>query len=246
MLPSGITACLFDLDGVLTRTAEVHAAAWKQMCDEFLLERSARTGAPFHPFELPSDYAAFIDGKLRADGVRSFLEARALELPEGAPTDPPGAQTVHGLGNRKNDLVLGLIHRDGVKAYEGSVRFVEAVRALGARRAVVSASRNCREVLLAARIDRLFEVVIDGVVAAEKALAGKPAPDMFLAAAGELGVAPEQTAVFEDAAAGVQAGRDCSFGWVVGIDRGGNAAALVAHGAAVVVEDLAELLEPRQ
>src|ERR671910_3769753 len=166
-LPNGVRACLFDLDGVLTQTAKVHAAAWKEMFDAFLRERSERTGELFRPFKIATDYATYVDGKLRQDGVRAFLASRTISLPEGSAGDPPTALTVHGLGNRKNDLVLDLIRRHGVDVYEGSVRFVEAVRDAGLRRAVVSASKNCREVLVAAGIAHLFEVRIDGVVAAE-------------------------------------------------------------------------------
>jgi beta-phosphoglucomutase family hydrolase len=245
LLPSGIAACLFDLDGVLTQTAKIHAAAWKEMFDAFLEERSQRTGEPLRPFEHPADYVAYIDGKLRADGVRSFLAARNITLPDGTAEDPPSADTVHGLGTRKNDLVRELLRRDGVEVYDGSVRFVEAVRDQGLGRAVVSASRNCHEVLAAAGIERLFEARVDGIVAAENGLRGKPEPDMFLAAAEALAVIPRHAAVFEDATAGVQAGRAGSFGWVVGVDRGGNADALTAHGADVVVHDLAELLDER-
>jgi beta-phosphoglucomutase family hydrolase len=243
VVPDGIAACLFDLDGVLTQTAKVHAAAWKQMFDAFLRDRSARTGEPFRPLDISSDYLTFIDGKLRTDGVRAFLASRGITIPEGTADDPPSADTVHGLGTRKNDLVVELIRRDGVEVYGGSIRFVAAVRGRGLRRAVVSASRNCRDVLAAAGIAELFEVVVDGVVAAERQLRGKPAPDMFLAAARALGVNARDAAVFEDAAAGVEAGRAGAFGWVVGVDRGGNASALRTSGADVVVADLAELLE---
>jgi beta-phosphoglucomutase family hydrolase len=242
-LPNGIQACLFDLDGVLTQTAKVHAAAWKQMFDAFLAERSSRTGEPFRPFELPADYAAYVDGKLRQDGVRAFLASRGIVLPEGCPDDPPTALTVHGLGTRKNDRVLELIRTQGVEVYPSSVRFVEAVRALGLRRAVVSASKNCREVLVAVGIEHLFEVRVDGVMADQLGLRGKPAPDMFLVAASGLGVDPPHCAVFEDAVAGVEAGRAGAFGWVVGVDRVGQADALRRHGADAVVDDLAELLE---
>jgi beta-phosphoglucomutase family hydrolase len=244
-LPDGIQACLFDLDGVLTQTAKVHAAAWKQMFDAFLAEQSSRTGEPFRPFELPADYATYVDGKLRQDGVRAFLASRGMVLPEGSPDDPPTATTVHGLGTRKNDLVLELIRTRGVEVYPGSVRFVEAVRAVGLRRAVVSASKNCREVLAAVGIEHLFEARVDGVVAEQSGLRGKPAPDMFLAAAATLGVDPAHCAVFEDAVAGVEAGRAGAFGWVVGVDRVGQADALRRHGADAVVGDLAELLEER-
>ena len=245
VLPDRISACLFDLDGVITQTAKVHAAAWKETFDAFLLDRSQRTGEPFRPFELPADYLEHVDGKLRADGVRAFLASRGIVLPEGSPGDPPTAETVHGLGTRKNDLVLELIRSRGVEVYEGSVRFAEATRDAGLRRAVVSASKNCREVLAAAGIEDLFEVRIDGIVAEERGLRGKPAPDTFLAAAEALGVEPARCAVFEDAVAGVEAGRAGSFGWVVGVDRTGDATALASHGADTVVADLAELLEER-
>jgi beta-phosphoglucomutase family hydrolase len=242
-VPARISACLFDLDGVLTQTAKVHAAAWKQMFDAFLLDRSRQTGEPFRPFEIATDYVDFVDGKLRQDGVRSFLASRGITLPEGAPDDPATALTVHGLGTRKNDLVLDLIQRDGVEVYEGSVRFVEAVRNAGLRRAVVSASKNCQAVLAAAGIEDLFEVRVDGIVAEAKRLHGKPAPDMFLAAADALGVDAAHCAVFEDAVAGVEAGRGGGFGWVVGVDRVGQTVALRSHGAQVVVGDLSELLD---
>ena len=242
-LPEGISACLFDLDGVLTQTAKIHAAAWKQMFDDFLREWAERTGEPFRPFDRPTDYDEYVDGKPRLDGVRSFLESRAIELPMGSPADAPEAETVHGLGTRKNELVLELIREHGVEPYEGSVRFVETARAHGLRRAVVSASTNCRDVLAAARIEHLFEVRIDGIVAERDGLAGKPAPDTFLAAARALAVEPAQAAVFEDALAGVEAGRAGAFGWVVGVDRTGQAEALRRRGADVVVQDLDELLE---
>ncbi len=245
MLPDGISACLFDLDGVLTQTAKVHAAAWKEMFDTYLLERSTETVEPFVPFEIATDYTLYVDGKLRQDGVRSFLASRGVVLPEGSLDDPPTAETVHGLGTRKNNLVHEIIRRNGVEVYEGSVRFVEAVRAVGMRTAVVSASRNCREVLIAAGIEHLFEVRIDGIVASEAGLPGKPEPDTFLAAAASLGVEPAGCAVFEDAVAGVAAGRAGSFGWVVGVDRVGHAEALRRNGADIVVTDLSELLEER-
>jgi len=241
-LPSGIRACLFDLDGVLTQTARVHAQAWKEMFDAFLRQRSERIGEPFVPFDPVADYSAYVDGKPRYDGVRSFLASREIELPEGDPSDPPSAETVCGLGNRKNELVLALLRRDGVQVYEGSVRYVRAVRDAGIHRAVVSASANTREVLKAAGIEDLFEVRIDGIVAAERHLRGKPAPDPFLAAAEQLKVPAADAAVFEDALAGVEAGRAGNFGYVVGVDRVGQRQALLEHGADVVVDDLAELL----
>lgn len=242
-LPDAIAACLFDLDGVLTQTAKVHAAAWKQTFDAFLRDRSAATGEPFRAFEIATDYARYVDGKLREDGVRNFLASRDITLPEGTAADPPSAQTVHGLGTRKNRLVLELIRRDGVEVYAGSVRFLAAVRAAGLSMAVVSASKNCQEVLTVTGIAHFFEVRVDGVVAAEAQLPGKPAPDTFLAAARQLGIEPAQCAVFEDAVAGVEAGRAGAFGWVVGVDRFGQPAALQEHGADVVVADLDELLE---
>ncbi|MFC1431517.1 beta-phosphoglucomutase family hydrolase [Streptacidiphilus sp. N1-3] len=239
-LPEPVRACLFDLDGVLTRTAVVHAAAWKQMFDAFLSERD---GARYRPFE-QSDYDTYVDGRPRADGVRAFLESRGIELPEGGPDDPPEAQTVHGLGNRKNVLVLAAIKRDGVEPYPGSVRYLRAVRAAGLRTAVVSSSANCRDVLVSAGIEDLFDVRIDGVVAVERRLPGKPKPDTFLAAAADLGVAAAHCAVYEDALAGMDAGRSGHFGYVVGVDRVGQGAELTAHGADTVVTDLADLLGP--
>jgi beta-phosphoglucomutase family hydrolase len=242
-LPDDVRACLFDLDGVLTQTAKVHAAAWKQMFDEYLRDRAARTGQPFAPFDEIADYERYVDGKPRYDGGRSFLASRGIELPEGSPTDPPSAETVRGLGNRKNELVLKLIREQGVQAYEGSVRYVRAVRAAGRRCAVVSSSANCKDVLEAAHITDLFDARIDGVVAEREHLKGKPAPDTFWAGARALGVQPAHAAVFEDALAGVAAGRAGGFAFVVGVDRLGQAEALREHGADVVVTDLADLLE---
>jgi beta-phosphoglucomutase family hydrolase len=242
-LPDQVRACLFDLDGVLTKTATVHAAAWKQMFDEYLRQRAQRTGEPFVAFDSDSDYGEYVDGKPRYDGVRSFLASRGIELPEGEEDDPPTAETVHGLGNRKNELVLKMIREDGVEAYPGSVRYLEAVRDAGLKRAVVSSSTNCRDVLVAAGIEQLFEARIDGVVAEREHLKGKPAPDTYLAGARALGVGPEEAAVFEDALAGVEAGRAGKFACVVGVDRVDHADALREHGATIVVEDLAELLD---
>jgi beta-phosphoglucomutase family hydrolase len=240
-LPNGVTNCLFDLDGVLTKTAKVHAAAWKQMFDAYLRQRSERTGEPLGPFT-DHDYDAYVDGKPRYDGVRSFLQSRGIELPEGNPDDPPGAETVHGLGNRKNELVLKLIREQGVEAYAGSLRYLHAVAEAGFGRAVVSSSANCRDVLRAVGIEDQFGAIIDGVVASREGLAGKPASDTFLAGARALGAQPRQCAVFEDALAGVEAGRGGNFGFVVGVDRVGQREALRAHGADIVVDDLAELL----
>ena len=243
-LPGGITTCLFDLDGVLTQTAKIHATAWKEMFDDFLRSSAERTGEPFHEFDRPTDYDEYVDGKPRLEGVHSFLQSRGIDLPMGSPQDAPDAETIHALGTRKNDLVLELIRQQGVEPYEGSVRFAEAAREQGMRRAVVSSSTNCRDVLAAAGIDQLFEEVIDGVVAEREGLAGKPAPDTFLAGARKLGAEPAQAVVFEDALAGVEAGRAGDFGWVVGVDRSGQAEALRRRGADVVVDDLADLLVP--
>ncbi len=241
-LPDRISACLFDLDGVLTPTAALHDQAWRETFDEFLAEYAERTGSPFVPFDPDKDYETYVDGKPRADGVRDFLASRGIHLPEGDPDDPPGSQTVHGLGNRKNQRLLVLIRAGGVHAYEGSRRYLEAARDAGLRRAVVSASANCRDVLVSAGIEHLLEVVVDGIVARELGLKGKPAPDTFLEAARRLGVEPQRAAVFEDALAGVEAGRAGGFGYVVGVDRVGHADALRRHGADTVVTDLAELL----
>jgi beta-phosphoglucomutase family hydrolase len=239
----GIRACLFDLDGVLTQTAKVHAAAWKRTFDDFLRRRAQERGEDLVPFDAVGDYEAYVDGKPRYEGVASFLASRGIELAQGTVDDPPDAETVHGLGNRKNELVLEMIHKDGVEAYDGSVRYVHAVRDAGLPRAVVSSSSNCRDVLAAAGIEDLFDAVVDGVTASREHLKGKPAPDTFLAGARALAVEPAGAAVFEDALVGVQAGRAGGFGFVVGVDRLGQADALRAHGADVVVGDLAELLE---
>ncbi|MEU4006952.1 beta-phosphoglucomutase family hydrolase [Streptomyces pseudogriseolus] len=236
-LPDGIEACLFDLDGVVTNTAVVHAAAWKEMFDAFLRERD---GEGFTPFTA-ADYDAYVDGRPRADGVRAFLGSRGVRLPEGGPDDPPAAATVHGLGNRKNELLLARIRTDGVEPYDSTLRYLRAVRARGLRTAIVSSSANCRDVLRSIHAEDLFDVRVDGVVAAERGLPGKPAPDTFLAAARELGVEPARAAVFEDALAGMDAGRAGGFGHVVGVDRVGQAAALYTHGADRVVGDLSEL-----
>jgi beta-phosphoglucomutase family hydrolase len=232
-LPDAIRACLFDLDGVLTQTATVHAAAWKQLFDEYLRERAQRTGEPFREFDAHDDYDRYVDVLPRDDGVRGFLAARGIEVDD---------EEVGRLGDRKNELVQEVIARDGVRAYEGSVRYVRAVKEAGLRRAVVSSSSNCRQVLEAAGILDLFEEIVDGNVAHERGLRGKPAPDTFVEGARRLGVEPAQAAVFEDALAGVQAGRAGGFGFVVGVDRVGQREALLEHGADIVVEDLAELL----
>ncbi|MFJ6198748.1 beta-phosphoglucomutase family hydrolase [Micromonospora sp. NPDC092111] len=241
-LPAHVTACLFDLDGVLTQTAKVHNAAWKQTFDDFLRRHATATGEPFRPFDPGPDYNRYVDGRPRADGVRSFLASRGITLPEGNPDDPPEADTVNGVGNRKNVVLLDRIRHDGVEVYPGSVRYLRAAEQAGLRRAVVSASANCRAVVAAAGLEPLLEARVDGLVARAEGLRGKPHPDTFLAGAELLGVAPADAAVFEDALAGVAAGRAGGFGHVVGVDRVGQAAELRAHGADVVVADLAELL----
>jgi beta-phosphoglucomutase family hydrolase len=232
-LPPGTQACLFDVDGVLTQTAKLHAKAWKRMFDEYLRARSLQTGEPFAPFEL-TDYTRYVDGKLRMDGARGFLASRGIHLPEGE---------LAALTSRKDAMFLEVMRREHVEPYDGSVRFVEAVRQAGLRTAVVSASKNCQEVLESAGIAELFDARIDGKVAAREHLAGKPAPDTFLAAAHAVGVEPALSAVFEDALSGVEAGRAGHFGYVVGVDRAGQADELRQHGADVVVTDLAALLE---
>jgi beta-phosphoglucomutase family hydrolase len=242
-LPDSVTACLFDLDGVLTQTAKVHAAAWKQMFDDYLRGRAEQAGEKFVPFDEVRDYDEYVDGKPRYDGVRSFLASRGIDLPQGTPDDQPSAETIDGLGNRKNELVLKGIHEDGVQPYEGSVRYVKAARDAGLQRAVVSSSTNARDVLTAAGILDLFEKIIDGHTTEREHLNGKPAPDTYLAGARVLGVGPDRAAVYEDALAGVESGRAGSFAFVVGVDRVGQADALKAHGADVVVKDLSDLLD---
>jgi beta-phosphoglucomutase family hydrolase len=241
-LPDGVTACLFDLDGVLTDTAAVHDRAWTAVFDAFLRERADTTGEPFVPFDPVADYAAHVDGKPRPDGVRDFLASRGVRLPEGSADDAPGALTVHGLGNRKNEVLLRTIAEDGVEVFEGSRRYLEAARERGLRRAVVSSSANTQQVLEVTGLAPLVEERVDGVTLRELGLRGKPAPDTFLEGARRLGVEPAAAAVFEDALAGVAAGRAGGFGHVVGVDRTGQAAGLRAHGADAVVTDLAELL----
>jgi beta-phosphoglucomutase family hydrolase len=238
-LPSGIVACLFDLDGVLTDTASVHATAWKQAFDQLL---QGRGDGSFTPFDEREDYRKHVDGKPRLEGVRDFLTSRGIRLLDGGPDDAPGDETVHGVGNAKNQIVRERILQDGVAVYDGSRRYLHAASEAGLRRAVVSSSANTEQVLQVTGLDAVIELRIDGVVARERQLPGKPAPDTFLAAAEELGLPPERCAVFEDAEVGVQAGRAGDFGHVIGVDRTGHAQALREHGADVVVTDLAELL----
>jgi len=237
-----IEAWLFDLDGVLTDTARLHAGCWKRTFDTLLRERAEAAGEPFVPFDLGADYRRHVDGKPRYDGVRDFLRSRGVVLPEGTPDDPPTARTVCGVGNRKNVLVAEAIRPDTVEVFEGSVRFVRRVREAGRKTALVSSSANAAAVLEAAGLQGVFDVRVDGVVAAARGLRGKPAPDTFLEAARELGVKPEAAAVVEDAISGVEAGRAGRFGLVVGVARHDDPEVLIEHGADRVVADLAELL----
>jgi beta-phosphoglucomutase family hydrolase len=242
-LPEGVRACLFDLDGVLTDTASVHRRAWKEMFDAYLSARAQRAGDRFVPFDVDEDYESYVDGKKREDGVRSFLESRGITLPEGGPDDDADAETVNGLGNRKNELFQQRLHSDGVDVFDGSRRYLEAVSAAGLRVAVVSSSANTREVLDITGLARFVEVRVDGVTMREEGIAGKPAPDSFLHAAQLLETPPDHAAVFEDALAGVAAGHAGHFGVVIGVDRVGHAEDLRHNGADVVVTDLAELLD---
>jgi len=236
-------AVLFDLDGVVTDTASIHATCWKQMFDEYLRNRARNRGEAFRPFELATDYRLYVDGKPRFDGVRDFLSSRAIHLPEGNPEDPTDVETVCGLGNRKNDLVNLVIADVGVDSYEGTVQFIHQLRRNGFKIAVVTSSQNCTAVLKAVKLDDFFEVRVDGNTIQTQRLAGKPAPDTFLIAARLLGVEPIRTVVIEDAISGVQAGISGKFGLVIGIARKGNFEELKHHGAHLVVEDLAELLD---
>ncbi|WP_046300972.1 beta-phosphoglucomutase family hydrolase [Mycobacterium sp. UM_Kg27] len=241
-LPETVRACLFDLDGVLTDTASVHTRAWKTMFDTYLSARAERTGEPFVPFDPEGDYRRFVDGRKRDDGVRAFLASRGITLPDGADDDPPDAETVHGLGNRKNAAFRETLRADGVEVFEGSRRYLAAVTAAGLATAVVSASANAGEVLALTGLETFIAQRVDGVTLRTEHIAGKPAPDSFLRAAQLLGVSPTAAAVFEDALSGVAAGRAGGFGFVVGVDRVGQRDELLSHGADVVVTDLEELL----
>jgi beta-phosphoglucomutase family hydrolase len=242
-LPEKVHACLFDLDGVLTDTASVHTKAWKAMFDAFLSNRAEKTGEKFVPFDAGADYRQYVDGKKREDGVRSFLGSRGIEIPDGNPDDPDHAETVYGLGNRKNDMFNKVLKKDGVEVFDGSRRYLEAVSAAGLGIAVVSASANTPEVLKITGLDRFIQQRVDGNTLREEHLQGKPAPDSFLRGAQLLDVAPDAAAVFEDALSGVAAGHAGHFGYVVGVDRVGQAEELRKNGADVVVTDLAELLQ---
>lgn len=241
-LPENVHTCLFDLDGVLTDTASVHKTAWKSMFDQYLRERADRTGQEFVPFDIDHDYLTYVDGKRREDGVRSFLSSRGIELAEGTPDDPPDADTVAGLGNRKNEMFQTVLHTDGVHVFDGSRRYLAEVAGAGLGVAVVSSSANTREVLDVTGLARFVQQRVDGITLREEHVPGKPAPDSYLRAAQLLGVAPSTAAVFEDALSGVAAGRAGHFGCVVGVDRVGQADELRAHGADIVVTDLADLL----
>lgn len=241
-LPKAVHACLFDLDGVLTDTASVHKKAWKAMFDDYLRHRAERDGEPFVAFDSHDDYLQYVDGKPRQDGVRSFLRSRGIDLPDGNPDDPPDAETVAGLGNRKNEMFQKVLHDDGIEAFSGSRRYLEAVAAAGLGIAVVSSSANTRQVLDVTGLSHFVQQRVDGLTLRDEHIAGKPAPDSFLRAAQLLGVEPAAAAVFEDALAGVAAGRNGRFGYVVGVDRADQAAQLRDSGADVVVNDLAELL----
>ena len=244
-IPDRSRGCLFDLDGVLTQTAKVHAAAWQEMFDDFLRQRAESSGQPFVPFDPVADYDKYVDGKPREDGTRSFLQARGINLPEGSDSDPPGTPTIAGLSSQKNQIVLRRIEAGGVQVYPGSVRYLRAVGEAGLLRAVVTSSANSASVLAAAGLSDQFDVIVDGVVARKEGLAGKPAPDTYLAAARKLGLSPGEGVVYEDALAGVAAGRAGRFGFVVGVDRVGQAEGLREAGASIVVRDLAELLDQR-
>ena len=244
-LPENITTCLFDLDGVLTNTASVHNVAWKQMFDAYLRERSERTGEAFVAFDPIDDYLRYVDGRPRADGVRTFLKSRGISLPDGTPDDPAGAETIYGLGNRKNEALLATIERDGVEVYEGSRHFLRAATDAGLRRVVVSSSANTAAVLKVTGLATFIEGRIDGVTIETRHLKGKPAPDTFIAGAQCVGATPAESAVFEDALAGVEAGRAGDFGYVIGVNRlsDKHAEQLLDHGADIVVHDLADLVD---
>lgn len=242
-LPDNVRACLFDLDGVLTDTASVHTKAWKAMFDDYLAQRAKRIGEEFVPFDADADYREYVDGKKREDGVRSFLESRGINLPDGNSDDPDDAETVYGLGNRKNEMFQQVLRKDGVKVFEGSRRYLEAVSAAGLAVAVVSSSANTRDVLEITGLDKFVQKRVDGITLRDEHIAGKPAPDSYLRGAELLDVSADAAAVFEDAISGVQAGHAGHFGYVVGVDRVGQAEDLRRNGADVVVTDLAELLQ---
>ncbi len=241
--PKNIRACLFDMDGVLTKTATVHAAAWKEMFDDYLQQHADETGEEFVPFDIASDYVKYVDGKLRQDGVRSFFESRGISLPEGTPEDDETRETIHGLGTRKNNRVQELIKTKGVDVYPDSITLLQAVRANGLKTAVVSASKNTPDVLRVTNLGDQFDYIMHGGIAAEQGLPGKPAPDTFLAAAKSLGEDPADCVVLEDAIVGVQAGSAGKFGYVIGVDRVEHGDQLRDNGADIVVKNLEELVD---
>ena len=239
---SAFDAVIFDMDGVVTDTASVHASAWKQLFDDYLSARAATLGEQFRPFDTGGDYLKYIDGKPRYEGVRDFLASRGINLPHGDPSDPPGKETVAGLGNRKNGLFLDRMKQEAAKPYPSTVALVRVLAERNVKTAIISASRNMTQVLESAGLSEdLFDARVDGVVAGELGLAGKPDPAVFIEAAKRLGVEPARAVVVEDALAGVEAGRRGRFGLVVGVDRGDHASALRDAGADVVVSDLQEL-----
>lgn len=240
--PDRYDAVLFDLDGVLTSTAKIHAKCWKKMFDEFLRKHAAENNEAFHPFDIKTDYKHYVDGRTRLDGVRSFLDSRGIQKPFGNPEDLPGWETICGLANRKFEMVVKVIESEGVEAYEGSINLVHFLRKSGFKTAVVSSSASCRSVLKAAKIDDLFDLIIDAEVAARLKLSSKPAPDTYLSAAEQLGVKPIRAVVVEDAISGVQAGHAGGFGLVIGVVREGNAKTLTENGADLIVTDLGEIL----
>lgn len=242
-LPERVRACLFDLDGVLTDTASVHRKAWKEMFDAYLRARAERSGDRFVPFDIDADYQSYVDGKKREDGVRSFLDSRGISVPDGDPDDDASAETVHGLGKRKNDLFHQKLQTDGVEVFDGSRRYLEAVDAAGLAVAVVSSSANTRDILGITGLAKCVQVRVDGVTMRDEGIEGKPAPDSFLRAAQLLDASPDEASVFEDAIAGVAAGRAGDFAVVIGVDRVGHAEQLRRNGADIVVSDLAELLD---
>lgn len=242
--PDRFDAVLFDLDGVITATAKVHAACWKQAFDGFLKQWAEKTGEPFQPFDPLNDYKLYVDGKMRYIGVQSFLESRGIQLPYGDPSDPAGNETVCAIGNSKDHFFDEILHSQGVEVYDGSIALIHQLRDQGFKLGVVSSSHHCKDVLNVAGIDSLFDAVVDGNLTDQQHLAGKPAPDAFLLGAERLGVEPERSVVFEDAISGVQAGHAGHFGLVVGVDRKGDPDALEKNGADIVVQDLSELLQP--
>jgi len=240
--PEKFEAVLFDLDGVITDSAKIHAACWKFTFDTFLKRYASESGEEFEPFDIETDYFHYVDGKPRYEGVRHFLASRNLELPEGTPDSPAYEQSICGIGNRKNELVNIAIQSNGVDFYQSSLDFVENTIKSGIKTAIVSSSQNCETILSSADILYLFPIRVDGRVAMKKKLKGKPSPDTFLEAARLLGVKPERAVVVEDAISGVQAGKNGKFGLVIGVDRKENAAELIENGADIVVADLGEFI----